>query len=448
MTYRQNNQQRTAHLTVAFLGALLSALFFGAFAIATVTNALEDTAKPASNSIYDGALEINTNTGMIKAKWTITLFDKTEQSLTFGLRSSLGNIRVEGPNVSDLNIGEIDRMGGLKTISFNLSEADADTAQTISISYDGILLPEPLENRINKVGPDYVELNVDSFWFPIDMRFNQTLTSKVDVRLEQSGWQGVTGGDVLVGDNGKQFTITNPLPALDISFTLAPNFVITEGDNFQIFDLRREALETDKVLTAADQCYRFLNSMFAGNNPLPPGRFVLHDRPSSGYSRYNYIALSSIVGNRQEQTTGFLCHELGHYWSRHGNFGTVENWLNESFSMTLELLAVRHYFGDEALSNRLSRLKERLEKTETVPSIWDGKNLNRRPYIVNYVKGPVVLFDLEQKIGQEAFMTLVKAYISEEISTTPDLIKLLERQTNKSTADWFKTVLAEAKTPS
>lgn len=387
---------------------------------------------------YQGTMQVEPEVGQIALEWRIEVFDTTLQDITFALRDSLKDIRVTGPWVATQGVRPLQEGSGMQALKLTLKPGEG--YRYIDVSYHGVLLPDPMPNGINHIGADYIELNVDSFWHPIDMRFNQYLTSEVQVTLPQN-WRGVTGGMIL--RQGDDLIIRNDIPSLDISFTLSPHFKETQLPDFAIYDLREKSEDTDKMITAARQCYDYLQPRYGQKLTLPEGRFVLHDRAESGYSRYNYIALSSIAGRDQSHVTGFLCHELTHFWSRHGNFGSVENWLNESFAVYTELMAIRHYFGTEVFQQRLDRLEERIAAKPELPNIYDGENMARRPYLINYGKGPIALHALEQRIGADAFQQFMMSYMAGAVKTTPELLEILEAQTDLDTRQWFADALAK-----
>jgi len=62
--------------------------------------------------------------------------------------------------------------------------------RTIDFSYAGVLISEPMDNLINAIEPGRVELNVDSFWFPIDGRFSKQLSADVSIHIGE-GWLGL-----------------------------------------------------------------------------------------------------------------------------------------------------------------------------------------------------------------------------------------------------------------
>ena len=68
------------------------------------------------------------------------------------------------------------------------------------------------------------------------------------------------------------------------------------------------------------------------------------------------------------------------------------------------------------------------ERAVGQPSIWTPDNLDRRPFEINYKKGPLALVRLEEPIGEETFDRLLVRYMTDPIDSTPDLLDALESE--------------------
>lgn len=388
---------------------------------------------------YKGVMTVTPDTGHIALAWDISLADSTVDTVTFLLRPTLGNIVVSGKDVLDFRAGPSEQFDGLTGIEVMLAPAQEGAPRTIHMTYDGVLLPEPMPNRINSISTDRIELNVDSFWYPFDARITPDKTSDMLVR-GVPGWQGVAPGRAEQTEQGLR--IINGRPSNDIAFTLARRFKVTEGAGFAIHDTRSEPEGVEALGHAAAYCIDFLNDA-AGRNPsLPPVRLVVNDREGSGYSRGNYIALTDVSDSEPERLLQFICHELAHFWSSRGKFDTVDNWLNESFADYLANMALRDRFGEQAFAARMARYAEQIEG-EDLPPVWVPGATARGPYLVNYRKGPLALMRLEEYLGRDVFAEFIYRYLSENIGTTPVLLNMLEDVAGADARKEFTAVLAE-----
>lgn len=181
---------------------------------------------------YSGVLDIDAETGHIQSNWTISVYDPANSDITFLLRDTLENIKTSGPDLESVGVEKLSDFGDLWTIKIRLAKSDT-IERTFHISYSGVLLPEPMENRINAIEPGRVELNVDSFWFPIDRRFSKVLTADLEISIGQ-GWTGVTTGEALPLENGVRILSTDP--RMDIAFSLSKTFYVTQADGFTILE--------------------------------------------------------------------------------------------------------------------------------------------------------------------------------------------------------------------
>jgi hypothetical protein len=388
---------------------------------------------------YSGSIEFEPARGHIKVHWQISVIDSSTETLKFVLRSSLHNVTATGDGIVAVAVGASELGEDFQEINITLETGSDIQPRSFNLSYSGVLLPEPMENLINQVSKDAIELNVDSFWLPMDSRFNQLLTADLEI-LIPSGWQAVGEGDITPIVDG--FRLVSNRPTLDISFALAKNFTITRLAGFTLYDLRENKLGIKKLSSAIDFCVSELNLRFGQTRPLSDIHFTINDRPSSGYARGKYIALTDIADAVPERLTQFVCHEIAHHWSQGGKFDTEENWLNEAFAEYVGMMMLRERFGIDAFEKRLEGFREQLTG-ETLAPIWTPETTARPEYLVAYRKAPLALSKLEKKIGKEPFGLFVKAYMNNSTSSTEALLAQLEHISSEASANWFKELMAQ-----
>lgn len=389
---------------------------------------------------YLGTLDINPETGYIEADWRITVLDDTKSRITFFLRNTLGEVEIGGSGVERFDTGLEEGLTGLETEPFRKLQIELSKApvpRVIHISYSGVLLPEPMENLINAIEPGRIELNVDSFWFPIDARFNKLLTADLAVNLDGE-WQGVTTGEV--ESIGGGLRILNTDPRIDIAMTLSQSFRISEAEGFVVYDQREDTGGLENLMQAARNCTQYLDGQFGATNPLPRGKLLIAERPSSGYARQNYVVFTDVSSMEAAPLTRFVCHEFAHYWSVGADFGTVENWHNEAFSEYIGVMAVREFLGEEAYLEMLQSFRDEIAG-EDLPRVWKSGDTERGPYLVQYRKAPLILAQLETRIGREQFLQFIQAWFLQPVRTTPALLEVLEQVSGKEERDWFEQAL-------
>lgn len=421
-------------------GPLLLLLVF--MALLTVTTGAQANKSAQQDYHYHGSLNINPESGRIEADWLITIFDKNETAITFFLRHTVSDIEVSGVDVASVETEKQPGSEGFWAVKVSLTDLPdnaADSDRKINFSYAGVLIPEPMENLINAIEPGRVELNVDSFWFPIDSRFTKLITADLAVHIGQ-GWQGVTTGEAIAIEDG--FRIENSDPRIDIAFSLSKSFHISQSDGFTIYDQRDQHEGVDRLVATANQCRNFLDGRFGSADPLPVAKLLITERPSSGYARENYIAFTDISETKPAPLMRFVCHEFAHYWSRGARFDTVDNWINEAIAEYLGLMAVREYLGQTAYDEMLASFATQIAD-ENLPPIWNQGDTKRTSYLVQYRKGPLVLAQLENNVGKADFLEIVREYFNSTQKTTEGLIATVVSVVGAEQAVKFEIMLGE-----
>jgi len=112
------------------------------------------------------------------------------------------------------------------------------------------------------------------------------------------------------------------------------------------------------------------------------------------------------------------------------------NFLNESFAEYESWLALRAEYGDDVFQDRLKEARKRAEKAPSF-SEWTP----RLDGALSYNKGPVLLHQLHQRIGDADFQSFVAALQRDGVGTLDGMVATLETVTSAETADWFRKKL-------
>ena len=393
----------------------------------------------AADYHYQGTLKIEPATGYMDASWLITVNNPGTAKRTFYVRDTLNKPTISGSAVTESEIEKVAGFDDFWAMHVTLERPPTGKPQQFQISYSGVLLPEPLPNKINSITPDVVELNVDSFWFPMDASFSKLLSADLTIDID-GDWQGISTGQVTTTSG--QIRVHNADPRLDIAFTLARNPKVISTDNFTIFDLRPEAIGIEALTQQANACTRELNALFGNQNKLPTGKLVVTERNESGYARENYIVLTDIGKSSPTALTLFLCHEFAHFWASGADFTGVENWLNEALAEYSALLAVRTIFGEEAYDEFLQKFEKQIAG-ETLPPIWQDGITARGPYLVLYRKGPLAIAAFEKRYGREQTAQIIRQFFNQQDKTTPTLLEIVGDVSGEEAAAYFRELLAK-----
>jgi hypothetical protein len=389
---------------------------------------------PATGTHYSGRVEFDLAGGSLVADLTVRIDPAGRDSIPFLLSGSLDIGSIEGPEITGWESEPMSPGGDWNTVTVALAEERTPGLVEMTFHYAGA--PSMPESRINQINEDWVELSVDSAWHPVSATLADEFTIDVELGLPLD-WTVVAPGTTRAGETA--WSLTNDEPHADIVFVAAPDLEVDRVDGAAVYHRGASQETTRAVLTAAALCREYLDGRFGVTKRLPDANFVIPDRDESGYARKNFISLTNVDSRNEASLTGFLCHELAHFWSSGAAPLTVDNWLNEGFATLVAAQAVRDHLGDETWK---ASLVSWTEHAAGQPSIWRADNLERRPFEVNYRKAPLALTQLEGEIGTEAFDRLVVRYMTDPINDTPSLLAALAEEAGDEARAWFEAVLA------
>ena len=154
--------------------------------------------------------------------------------------------------------------------------------------------------------------------------------------------------------------------------------------------------------------------------------------------RLSFITPTVIAGDKS--LVSLIAHELAHSWS--GNLVTNSSWrdlwLNEGFTTYLTYRIMQFVYGDERYEMEMSlgyaKLQTDLEDLDDRDEILAIDVRGRDPDDVfsniPYQKGALLLYEIEQKIGRDAFDQFLLNYFNEfafQSITTEDFLAYLDR---------------------
>lgn len=165
---------------------------------------------------------------------------------------------------------------------------------------------------------------------------------------------------------------------------------------------------------------------------IPP---IRRARPEL-YARPGFIGMS--YGTETDLGTfRLLAHETAHlWWSDASDTQSGDNFLNESFAEYAAFQSIREEYGKETFEKHISRAQKAAEKAPGFDQ-WTPK-LND---LLVRNKGPWLLHQLHEKIGDEAFLSFQRKLQKESVGTLEEMTNLLANVTEEETAAWFKEEL-------
>ena len=413
--------------------ALLLAL--ASFACSRAPSSAPAPTPDAALPLYEGTVAVDPETGALRGDWRVSFVRTTltADSAVFLLNDALAITRISGSQVLGYATSpEPD----LTRITVRLGPAPTRAATFIHFEYEG--KPRFSADRINGIGPRWVELGLDSFWLPIFADLTHAIRSRVQLVLPR-GWQAVSSGRTT--RSGDTLTVTSIVPLIDIAFSASPDLESGGGDSVTIHHVGASAAVVARTLETARSCVRYLDARYGAEHPLPPIDLVLAPRDGPGYARRNYIVITRVADTSAVPLGHFVCHELAHNWSTGASASGPDNWLNESFAEFVAARFIRATYGDSAYAAIVAQWKER---GAGQPPIWTPTSKSRPSARTAYAKAPYLLSRLEERVGNAATNEILRRFMTDpRTRTTPALLDVIYDVAGADTGGWFREELAK-----
>ena len=320
---------------------------------------------------------------------------------------------------------------GLQEVSLRFSRAVE--RPVVRLLYHGRLNPTG-DLPINLIAPRLVEVSLDGMWLPIRPDLRGAFT--VEARLSGLPADAVVAAQGRVERSGGRILVRRTIPDIDFAFAASPSLRAVEQDGYTLYaadpagPLAR--LYAEHISGARPFLTAWLGEI--GGDPL---RLAIVERPRrSGYARRGYIVVVDQgtmppVANAAK----FIAHELGHLWFANADPTSADRWLDESTAEYVGLRYVEAVFGVEA---REGLVEAKRTEAAAAPPLLDGPTGAGL-----YAKGPLLLFELEARIGRARIDALLAEVARARIGRTADFLAALERQASAADARWFETRLRQ-----
>ena len=413
-----------------------------------------NNSKEPENSIYphyDIHLSIDPQAHEIEVNGSLelNLSQFSDDTLTFYLDRGMdiASFILNGKDIAIIDTSQSDNrfMPMARKIFIDISALSKDDIiSTIAFSYRGKLseLPEVYANRI---GTQWTEMGLYYPWFPFSI--NQITSFTYNVSIEAPDQYEIFGIGSLGKKNGYT-AISSSMPTSDIVVCLAKEVKINSSEigenNLKIFYHSYDYSMVQDIAESITMMIGQYNEWFGNkNNDI----CLIQSRREigGGYARTGGVVLSDLDREnfykdiiRHEK---YFAHEFAHLWWYKAKVNTWEDWINESFAEYSALMIIRKKHGQEVFNNIMERKGETIRDT---PPIWGFDRMHQDNMLVQqvlYNKGPVLLHELEENIGYKEFVKFCSKLITNNISSTSELLKLLEATNGKEVSESFEKML-------
>lgn len=391
-------------------------------------------------SHYDIKASINPENGDLKAKINMSLkVDASTDTLRFLIHENLllVSITSSSPEGNPVKFNVKPFMENIKEIA--IAEKDIhyiDKRHHLNWLYEGRLQNEKLTMGHATISPVWTELPLEAMWVPSLFPFkNQTFIAEIELPED---YTLVSPGNVYF-KNGR-WKIKSSLPLPDVVI-IASNQMktkvsrITDNKTINVHYVNAEEATVDFILNESKAIFEhykdFLpleyveNEIFVTISPIT-------DIIVQNYARNNLIAIGKdyLPGRDLYQ---LLAHESAHFWwSNAADINTIDNFLNESFAQFFAMYMVGKKYGNKELEDMLARTREAVKE---LPPLDKLKQSDMRTF--TYGKGPVLLFDLWKKMGDQDFKRFLKTLIEKRIQTFNQFLIELKGIAKPSIYNWF-----------
>jgi hypothetical protein len=398
-------------------------------------------------SHYDIQLEIDPDGQFISVNGNLKLLiDKDSVSeLSFTLHEQLviENFGVDGDNSYQLDTtGEKIRWLPNAAQIFYRTNKPYERGEIVNVdfSYEGEITKWPSWSA-NVIGPDWIEMGFYFPWFP---SFYGDYTYRVSVDIDPS-YNVFAIGDVT--KKGHKRIFETKYPVGDFIICASKDLTVRETEllnhTFQIVNCTLSEETVDTIQTDIQNFYQLYTKWFGYIEARDMCLVISKRDKGGGYSRKGGLFLGGVSDssylNDRVNYIRYVGHEISHFWW-HGAESNWEDWLNESFAEYGAMMLIRELRVEEEFNTILNEKKIKSNKS---PPIWDLPRNSTSAEVVLYSKGPVLLNELEEKIGKKNFLDLCKSRISKNIRNTSGFLNLLKDNEGKDIADWFERSLKQ-----
>lgn len=413
---------------------------------------------PGPGAPYDGTVAIDPATGTLSARWTIVETDPLADSSVLLLNGGLVLDSATGVSLATHRSG-VERSLGRHVLHWRAASgpSDARSPRSATLYVRGTLRFS--EDRINGASADWLELGLDSFWFPVFADFAHDVVGTVRLIMPPDAARRVRASGAL-STRGDTVVLHNAQPLADFALVAARALVTTTAGAVAVHHVSASGADVQRYLTSTRECAEWLNHSYGGRQRIERADIVLAPRTGPGYARAGYIVISANELTRRDTLPGaeqranvarslFLCHELAHTWATGAVSNGPHNWLNEGLAEFVALRALRHLHGDSTYRAHLTRYAQlSAQQLASLPAaqqaVWRVGAVARPNAVVSYRKAPVLLDSLARQIGESRMDRLLARWFADDgPRDTPGFLAVLERQTDRENREWFEALLGK-----
>lgn len=398
---------------------------------------------PAEHAHYDVSARIAPDTGMLSAHVVITLRPEDAKNGTAFFMGNWYDIRKldAGPGV-EVSMEQVDKpLPHVRKMVLHFAHAPMAPV-VLTFDYSGPLNQPGSDRKDQAFSSDVMELTLEAMWLPVrsDLSMLYTLDASID-GIPESKVVVTQGEYTHVGD---KLVIHRASTDFDLPIAAVTGLKRITAPGVEIFTRDLDSRFVKIFASNAGPIMAYYDNLFGPLPPGPPIRLVVVPRDGGGYERRGFISTPDGTADAKAhpdfadwEPARFIAHEFSHAWWWEADALTENYWLAESMAEYSSLRYTQFAFGDGPYQ---TFLKRKIEPAKTAgPIIGAGGGRPSRAAL--YMKGPLLLIDLEKKIGRPAMDRLLGILGRNHPHTTADFLKALSDVAGPAAARDFEQAL-------
>ena len=302
-----------------------------------------------------------------------------------------------------------------------------------SITFDYTCNLDSLDIWMSSMEKDWVQLGYHVAWFPVNSD-SRDFTANVSVSINE----GYTvSGSGIVKYKDDKWEMLQPWGGFDLQIVAAPTLkskkMTSDGRTFEVVYTDFADADADSALVACREALQFYTRLFKTNPSNDYMKFLVVPRRGGGISRKNFIAYATKRFNEHFKTA--IGHEMGHFWWNKAPTFSWEDWLNEGFAEFSMLWYIKCHFDKHVFDCYLEACRE---NARHACPIYEVDRDAPEAYDALYNKGALLLYDLEQKVGEQRFFEFMQGVAEREITSTTLLVDYTEEVFGKEIRKWIE----------
>ena len=302
-----------------------------------------------------------------------------------------------------------------------------------SITFDYTCNLDSLDTWMSSMEKDWVQLGYYVAWFPVNSD-SRDFTANVSVSIND----GYTvSGSGIVEHKDDKWEMLQPWGGFDLQIVASPTLkskkMTSDGRTFEVVYTDFADADADSALLACSEALQFYTRLFKTNPSNDYMKFLVVPRRGGGISRKNFIAYATKRFNEHFKTA--IGHEMGHFWWNKAPTFSWEDWLNEGFAEFSMLWYIKCHFDKHVFDCYLEACRE---NARHACPIYEVDRDAPEAYDALYNKGALLLYDLEQKVGEQRFFEFMQGVAEREITSTTLLLDYAEEVFGKEIRKWIE----------